>query len=152
MLLHQSGETGYVEGSCCVPVVGLFLPINIVVRRLTIQSGVRVWSTKMSSITKTVRDQYAAVAKSGLSNDSAAVRSVANAFGYTGADLNVSHRPVPVAAFRRNQSLPAAVRLQPRLPPREAPFITVWNRCCVNSMQMPMRRVYESTRPKTLIT
>ncbi len=41
----------------------------------------------MSSITKTVRDQYAAVAKSGLSNDSAAVRSVASAFGYTADEL-----------------------------------------------------------------
>ena len=41
----------------------------------------------MSSITTTVRDQYAAVAKSGLSNDSAAVRSVASAFGYTADEL-----------------------------------------------------------------
>lgn len=41
----------------------------------------------MSSITTTVRDQYAAVAKSGLSNDSAAVRSVASAFGYTAEEL-----------------------------------------------------------------
>lgn len=42
----------------------------------------------MASITKTVRDQYAAVAKSGLSNDSDAVRSVASAFGYTADELS----------------------------------------------------------------
>lgn len=41
----------------------------------------------MSSITNTVRDQYAAVARSGLSNDSVAVRSVASAFGYTADEL-----------------------------------------------------------------
>lgn len=41
----------------------------------------------MSLVTKTVRDQYAAVARSGLSNDSAAVRSVASAFGYTADEL-----------------------------------------------------------------
>ena len=41
----------------------------------------------MSSITTTVRDQYAAVAKSGLSNDSEAVRSVAAAFGYSTDEL-----------------------------------------------------------------
>jgi len=34
-----------------------------------------------------VQDQYAAVARSGLSNDSKAVRSVAEAFGYTTEDL-----------------------------------------------------------------
>ena len=39
------------------------------------------------SIVKTVQDQYAAVARSGLSNDSQAVRSVAAAFGYTEEEL-----------------------------------------------------------------
>lgn len=43
----------------------------------------------MSSQTllNTVKDQYGAVARSGLSNESAAVRSVAQAFGYTTDDL-----------------------------------------------------------------
>jgi arsenite methyltransferase len=41
----------------------------------------------MSSITDTVRDKYAAVAKGGLSNDSDAVKSVALAFGYTPEEL-----------------------------------------------------------------
>ena len=35
----------------------------------------------------TVQDRYGAVARSGLSNDSAAVRSVAQAFGYSEEDL-----------------------------------------------------------------
>ncbi len=35
-----------------------------------------------------VRDQYAGVARGGLSNDSTAVRSIASAFGYSEADLN----------------------------------------------------------------
>ncbi|MGE4003090.1 MAG: arsenite methyltransferase [Planctomycetaceae bacterium] len=39
------------------------------------------------TIVKTVRDQYAAVARSGLSNDSKAVRSVAAAFGYSEEEL-----------------------------------------------------------------
>jgi arsenite methyltransferase len=42
---------------------------------------------KDSSILETVQSQYASVARSGLSNDSAAVRSVAQAFGYSEADL-----------------------------------------------------------------
>jgi hypothetical protein len=41
----------------------------------------------MSSITEIVRDKYAAVAQSGLSNDSTAVKSVAAAFGYSPEDL-----------------------------------------------------------------
>ena len=41
----------------------------------------------MSSITEMVRDQYAAVARSGLSNDSEAVKSVAAAFGYSADEL-----------------------------------------------------------------
>lgn len=41
----------------------------------------------MTSITETVRDKYAAVARSGLSNDSSAVRAVAAAFGYTAEEL-----------------------------------------------------------------
>ncbi len=41
----------------------------------------------MASITETVRDKYAAVARSGLSNDSVAVKSVATAFGYSAAEL-----------------------------------------------------------------
>lgn len=41
----------------------------------------------MASITETVRDKYAAVARSGLSNDSAAVKSVAAAFGYSADEL-----------------------------------------------------------------
>lgn len=39
------------------------------------------------SILSAVRDQYGAVARSNLSNDSAAVRSVAQAFGYSADDL-----------------------------------------------------------------
>ena len=38
-------------------------------------------------VLRTVHDQYAAVARSGLSNDSAAVRQVAAAFGYTQEEL-----------------------------------------------------------------
>lgn len=41
----------------------------------------------MSSITETVRDKYAAVARSGLSNDSSAVQAVAAAFGYSADEL-----------------------------------------------------------------
>ncbi len=41
----------------------------------------------MSSITEKVRDSYAAVALSGLSNDDTAVKSVAAAFGYTAEEL-----------------------------------------------------------------
>ena len=39
------------------------------------------------TLSQTVQDQYAAVARSELSNDSAAVRSVAQAFGYSEDDL-----------------------------------------------------------------
>lgn len=39
------------------------------------------------SLIEDVREQYAAVARSGLSNDSAAVRSVAEAFGYSQDEL-----------------------------------------------------------------
>lgn len=42
----------------------------------------------MTSVTQTVRDSYAAVARSGLSNDSAAARSVAVAFGYSEEELS----------------------------------------------------------------
>ena len=38
-------------------------------------------------ILKAVQDQYGAVARSGLSNESAAIRSVAQAFGYSEEDL-----------------------------------------------------------------
>jgi arsenite methyltransferase len=41
----------------------------------------------MSSITETVRDKYAAVALSGLSNNDTAVKSVAAAFGYSIEEL-----------------------------------------------------------------
>ena len=41
----------------------------------------------MSSITELVRDKYGAVARSGLSNDSEAVKSVAAAFGYSAEEL-----------------------------------------------------------------
>lgn len=41
----------------------------------------------MTSISETVRDKYAAVALSRLSNDSAAVKSVAAAFGYSAEEL-----------------------------------------------------------------
>ncbi len=40
-----------------------------------------------ASVIKTVHDQYAAVARSGLSNDSSAVRTVASAFGYSDVEL-----------------------------------------------------------------
>ena len=40
-----------------------------------------------NSKTTSVQDQYAAVARSGLTNDSAAVRSIASAFGYSMEDL-----------------------------------------------------------------
>jgi len=40
-----------------------------------------------NSLLSTIQDQYGAVARSGLSNASAAVRSVAQAFGYTPEDL-----------------------------------------------------------------
>lgn len=40
-----------------------------------------------SSIVNTVQEQYAAVARSGLSNDSTGVRLVARAFGYSDAEL-----------------------------------------------------------------
>jgi SAM-dependent methyltransferase len=43
-------------------------------------------STRQSILTA-VQDQYGAVARSQLSNESAAVRSVAQAFGYSAADL-----------------------------------------------------------------
>jgi SAM-dependent methyltransferase len=39
------------------------------------------------AILKSVQDQYGAVARSGLSSDSAAIRSVAQVFGYTPEDL-----------------------------------------------------------------
>lgn len=39
------------------------------------------------SILNSIQDQYGAVARSSLSNDSAAVRSVAQAFGYTADEL-----------------------------------------------------------------
>lgn len=35
-----------------------------------------------------VRDQYAGVAKGGLSNDSDSIRSIASAFGYSEEELN----------------------------------------------------------------
>lgn len=41
----------------------------------------------MSSITKMVQEKYGAVARSGLSNDSEAVKSVAAAFGYSAEEL-----------------------------------------------------------------
>ena len=41
----------------------------------------------MTSITETVRDKYGAVARSGLTNDSAAVQSVATSFGYSAEEL-----------------------------------------------------------------
>ena len=41
----------------------------------------------MSSITEMVRDKYGAVARSGLSNDLEAVKSVAAAFGYSADEL-----------------------------------------------------------------
>ncbi len=44
-------------------------------------------SCVMNSIINAVRDKYAAVAGSGLSNDHAGVRAVAEAFGYTAAEL-----------------------------------------------------------------
>ncbi len=42
----------------------------------------------MESITETVRSKYAAVAESGLTNDNAGVRAVAEAFGYTAEELS----------------------------------------------------------------
>ncbi len=64
----------------------------------------------MTSITETVRNKYADVARSSLSNDSAAVRSVAEAFGYSEeelaslpseANMGLScGNPVAVAALR----------------------------------------------------
>jgi hypothetical protein len=39
------------------------------------------------AILNAVQDQYGAVARSDLSNESAAVRSVAQAFGYSAEDL-----------------------------------------------------------------
>ncbi len=39
------------------------------------------------AILNAVQDQYGAVARGGLSNESAAARSVAQAFGYTADDL-----------------------------------------------------------------
>jgi arsenite methyltransferase len=44
-------------------------------------------NNEAGSVIKAVHDQYAAVARSGLSNDSSAVRSVASAFGYSEAEL-----------------------------------------------------------------
>jgi len=41
----------------------------------------------MSTIEKTVQEKYAAVARSGLSNDHAGVRAVAEAFGYSAEEL-----------------------------------------------------------------
>jgi len=40
------------------------------------------------TMTDDVRDQYAEVARGELSNDSASVRSIASAFGYSAAELN----------------------------------------------------------------
>ncbi len=40
-----------------------------------------------NEVLRTVHNQYAAVARSGLSNDSAAVRQVATAFGYSPEEL-----------------------------------------------------------------
>ena len=67
----------------------------------------------MSSITEMVREQYGAVARSGLSNDSEAVKSVAAAFGYSAdelaslpseANLGLScGNPVAVAALRAGE-------------------------------------------------
>jgi len=64
----------------------------------------------MRPVTETVRDKYAAVARSGLSNESAEVQSVAAAFGYSAKDLaslppqaNMGlscGNPVAVAALR----------------------------------------------------
>ena len=63
-----------------------------------------------TAILETVQNQYAAVARSGLSNESAAIRSVAAAFGYSAQDLaslppaaNMGlscGNPVAVAALR----------------------------------------------------
>lgn len=44
-------------------------------------------SDEASSVLRVVHDQYAAVARSGLSNDTTAVRTVASAFGYTQEEL-----------------------------------------------------------------
>lgn len=61
-------------------------------------------------VVESVRDQYAAVARSGLSNDNAAVRAVAEAFGYSEQQLSSlpaesnmglsCGNPVAVAALR----------------------------------------------------
>ena len=45
------------------------------------------------TILNAVQEQYGAVARSGLSNESAAVRSVAQAFGYSADDLASTPRP-----------------------------------------------------------
>jgi len=45
------------------------------------------WPMKRRTVIDDVRDKYAEVAKSGLSNDSVAVRSVVAAFGYSQDDL-----------------------------------------------------------------
>ena len=67
------------------------------------------------SILETVHERYSAVARSGLTNDSAAVRSVAEAFGYTAEDLaslppqaNMGlscGNPVAVAALRAGETV-----------------------------------------------
>src|SRR6187401_2286471 len=41
-----------------------------------------------ANVTETVRDKYAAVADSSLSNEHAGVRAVAEAFGYSADELN----------------------------------------------------------------
>ncbi|MFO1093469.1 MAG: hypothetical protein U0992_09175 [Planctomycetaceae bacterium] len=46
------------------------------------------------SILSAVQDKYGAVARSNLSNESAAVRSVAKAFGYSAEDLASRRRPI----------------------------------------------------------
>ncbi len=51
----------------------------------------------MTSITETVRDKYGAVARSGLSNDSAAVQSVATTFGYSAEPSSCCDPSVSVA-------------------------------------------------------
>src|SRR5918993_4557168 len=44
--------------------------------------------TGSSAITQTVREKYGAVATSALSSDNKGVRAVAEAFGYSGAELS----------------------------------------------------------------
>jgi hypothetical protein len=51
------------------------------------------------SLLSTVQDQYGAVARSNLSNESAAVRSVAQAFGYSPEDLASFERLLRNAGF-----------------------------------------------------